>query len=61
MTELERAVIEDTGDTGYFKDIVARQDIVEIKKVVEELNDTHEITVNETINIYDNLYKEIFG
>ena len=61
MTELERAVIEDTGDTGYFKDIVARQDIVEIKKSVEELNDTHEITVNETINIYDNLYKEIFG
>ena len=61
MTELERAVIEDTGDTGYFKDIVARQDIVEIKKVVEELNDTHEITVNETISIYDNLYKEIFG
>ena len=61
MTELERAVIENTGDTGYFKDIVARQDIVEIKKVVEELNDTHEITVNETINIYDNLYKEIFG
>ena len=61
MTELERAVIEDTGDTGYFKDIVARQDIVEVKKIVEELNDTHEITVNETINIYDNLYKEIFG
>ena len=61
MTELERAVIENTGDTGYFKDIVARQDIVEIKKSVEELNDTHEITVNETINIYDNLYKEIFG
>lgn len=60
MTELERAVIEDTGDTGYFKDIVARQDLVEIKRAVEELNDTHEITVNETINIYDNLYKEIF-
>ena len=35
MAELERAVIKETGDTGYFKDIVARQDINEVKKIAK--------------------------
>ena len=61
MGELERVVIEDTGDNGYFKDIVARQDIDEIKKVIEDFSDTKEITAHETKKIYNNLYKEIFG
>ena len=61
MEELERAVIEDSGDSGYFKDVVARQDINEIKKIVEEVSDTHELTQTEVEAIYNNLYKEIFG
>ena len=61
MKELERAVIEDSGDSGYFKDVVARQDINEIKKIVEEVSDTHELTQTEVEAIYNNLYKEIFG
>ena len=61
MAELERAVIEDTGDSGYFKDIVARQDVNEVKKIVEELSNTHEITQTEVETMYNSLYKEIFG
>ena len=61
MKELERAVIEETGDSGYFKDVVARQDINDIKKIVEEVSDTHELTQSEAEIIYNNLYKEIFG
>ena len=61
MEELERAVIEDSGDSGYFKDVVARQDINEIKKIVEEVSDTHELTQSEIETIYNNIYKEIFG
>ena len=61
MEELERAVIEETGDSGYFKDIVARQDINEVKKIVEEVSDAHELTQSEAETIYNNLYKEIFG
>ena len=61
MEELERAVIEDSGDSGYFKDVVARQDINEIKKIVEEVSDTHELTQSEIETIYSNIYKEIFG
>ena len=61
MEELERAVIEDSGDSGYFKDVVARQDINEVKKIVEEVSDTHELTQSEAETIYNNLYKEIFG
>ena len=61
MAELERAVIEETGDTGYFKDIVARQDINEIKKLVEEVSDAQELTINDASKIYNSLYKEIFG
>ena len=61
MAELERAVIEETGDAGYFKDIVARQDINEIKKIVEEVSDAHELAQSEIETIYNNLYKEIFG
>ena len=61
MAELERAVIEETGDTGYFKDIVARQDINEIKKIVEEVSDAQELTINDASKIYNSLYKEIFG
>ena len=61
MAELERAVIEDSGDSGYFKDVVARQDINEIKKIVEEVSDAQELTQSEAETIYNNLYKEIFG
>ena len=61
MAYLERAIIEETGDTGYFKDIVARQDINEIKKIVEEVSDAHELTEEEASAIYDRVYKEIFG
>ena len=61
MEELERAVIEDSGDSAYFKDVVARQDINEIKKIVEEVSDTHELTQSEIETIYNNIYKEIFG
>lgn len=61
MKELERAVIEDSGDTGYFKDTVARQDINEIKKIVEEVSDAQELTINDASKIYNRLYKEIFG
>ena len=61
MAELERAVIEETGDSGYFKDVVARQDINEIKKIVEEVSDTHELTQSEIETIYNNIYKEIIG
>ena len=61
MKELERAVIEETGDTGYFKDIVARQDINEIKKIVEEVSDAQELTIDDASKIYNSLYKEIFG
>ena len=61
MKELERAVIEETGDTGYFKDIVARQDINEIKKIAEEVSDAQELTIDDASKIYNSLYKEIFG
>ena len=61
MAELERAIIEDSGDSGYFKDVVARQDINEVKKIVEELSNIQEITKKEANAIYDSLYKEIFG
>ena len=61
MKELERAVIEETGDTGYFKDIVARQDINEIKKIVEEVSNAQELTIDEVSRIYNRVYKEIFG
>ena len=61
MAELERAIIEDSGDSGYFKDVVARQDINEIKKIVEEVSDAQELTQSEAETIYNNLYKEIFG
>ena len=61
MAELERAVIEETGDSGYFKDIVARQDINEIKKIAEEVSDAQELTDKEASAIYDRVYKEIFG
>ena len=61
MKELERAVIEETGDTGYFKDIVARQDINEIKKIVEEVSNAQELTIDDASKIYNSLYKEIFG
>ena len=61
MKELERAIIEETGDTGYFKDIVARQDINEIKKIVEEVSDAQELTIDDASKIYNSLYKEIFG
>ena len=61
MKELERAVIEETGDTGYFKDIVARQDINEIKKIVEEVSDAQELTIDDASKMYNSLYKEIFG
>ena len=61
MKELERAVIEETGDTGYFKDIVARKDINEIKKIVEEVSDAQELTIDDASKIYNSLYKEIFG
>lgn len=60
MDELERVIIKDTGDNGYFKDVVARQDINEIKVVVEDLIGTREVTVGEVKNIYNDLYKEIF-
>ena len=61
MSEIERAVIEETGDSGYFKDVVARQDINEVKKAVEKLSEINEITENKKKNIYSALYKEIFG
>ena len=61
MSEIERAVIEETGDSGYFKDVVARQDINEVKKAVEKLSEINEITEYEVKNIYSALYKEIFG
>ena len=61
MKELERAVIEETGDTGYFKDIVARQDINEIKKIAEEVSDAQELTIDDANKIYNRVYKEIFG
>ena len=61
MSEIERAVIEETGDSGYFKDVVARQDINEVKRIVEELSEINEITTYEVKNIYSALYKEIFG
>ena len=61
MAELERAVIEETGDSGYFKDVVARQDINEIKKIVEEVSDAQELTIDDASKIYNSLYKEIFG
>ena len=61
MKELERAVIEETGDAGYFKDIVARQDINEIKKIVEEVSDAQELTIDDANKIYNRVYKEIFG
>ena len=61
MAELERAIIEETGDTGYFKDIVARKDVDEIKKIVEELSNMQELTKNDANEIYDSVYKEIFG
>ena len=61
MKELERAVIEDSGDSGYFKDIIARQDINEIKKIVEEVSDAQELTIDDANKIYNSLYKEIFG
>ena len=61
MAELERAIIEETGDIGYFKDIVARKDIDEVKKIAEKLSEIQEITVEDANKIYNNLYKEIFG
>ena len=61
MNELERVVIEDTGDSGYFKDIVARQDLIEVKKSLEEFRAMKEITQTEVENIYNSLYQEIFG
>ena len=61
MKELERVVIEDSRDSGYFKDIIARQDINEIKKIVEEVSDAHELTEKEASAIYNRVYKEIFG
>ena len=61
MADLERAIIEETGDTGYFKDIVARKDVEEVKKMINELNDMRELTDNEVSAIYNRVYKEIFG
>ena len=61
MEELERVVIEDTGDSGYFKDVVARLDLEEVKKNIEEISNTHEITSNEVNETYSKIYKEIFG
>ena len=61
MAELERAIIEETGDSGYFKDIVARKDVEEVKKMINELNDMQELTDNEVSTIYNRVYKEIFG
>ena len=61
MSDLERVVIENTGDSGYFKDIVARQDLIEVKKTLEEFRAMKEITQAEAKNIYNSLYQEIFG
>ena len=61
MSDLERVVIENTGDSGYFKDIVARQDLVEVKKSIEEFHAMKEITQTEAEIIYNSLYREIFG
>ena len=61
MADLERAIIEETGDYGYFKDIVARKDVEEVKKMINELNDMQELTDNEVSTIYNRVYKEIFG
>ena len=61
MNELERVVIEDTGDSGYFKDIVARQDLIEVKKYMKENREIKEITQEKKKNIYNSLYQEIFG
>ena len=61
MSDLERVVIEGTGDSGYFKDIVARQDLIEVKKYTEEFRAMKEITQTEVENIYNSLYQEIFG
>lgn len=60
MQEIERAVIMENGDTGYFKDVVARQDIVETKRMIEELNNSRELTKEEVKDIYNELYGEIF-
>lgn len=61
MQEIERAIIAENGDTGYFKDVVARQDIAETKRIVEEVSDMKEVTAKEVETMYNSLYKEIFG
>ena len=59
--EIERTVIQETGDEGYFKDVVAREDLVETKRIVEEIDNTTELTLEEINNIYSRLLGEIFN
>lgn len=61
VSEVERVVVEDSGDSGYFKDPVARQDIKALKLIIEDLSNVNEATRSEATETYNTLYKEIFG
>ena len=61
MGDVERVVINDTKEEGYFSDIVAREEMVEVKRIVEEVKNIKELTEQDVSDIYNTVYKKIFG